>query len=493
MAEYKDCVVEEICNEYAICRLEDNIKIRVNKKHLNKALLNDKILVKKNNNNYYFVQKIIERNQIPMMGKVHNNVIVPINKNYPNFFIKNKVANENDIVEFCFDSWNKALPLGNITKVKYNTSSEYEYLLKYDIPTKFPEDMEINEVFDENRIDLRHLNCLTNNYNNAISYEITKYGYRVYFHIFDIISYVKPGTKVDMEAYKRVFNIKYDNMDIPIIPFKKCRLNENEDNYTITISFDYDREWNLMEYHIYKSIINVQFINLSEDISNAENNNYTILNILKTHGEKIRKTIFNNEIYFTRKNLFEVWELIANYYLGKKIENQNAIFVAQDNIDNRDFNTEVEKELLYRKMNDVYFSDKPSYFYILGVDSYCEFTRPTSNYTNIINLRVLMNVINNKQAIFADLKRDCVHFSMMYLNIKKLRESLKLKSMKEVIDNRKYPLDCVVVSKDNNHIVVKTELGVDGIIDRNIDLKVGEFVSLKIDKVVDEKLYLKTL
>src|SRR5690606_22130399 len=101
------------------------------------------------------------------------------------------------------------------------------------LPTKFPDEVieelkniSITQSDIDSRIDLRNTNIFSidpetcTDVDDALSFEKTSFGYRVGIHIADVSHFIKAGSDLDREAYKRSFTIYFPSFSIPMIPQK---------------------------------------------------------------------------------------------------------------------------------------------------------------------------------------------------------------------------------------------------------------------------------
>ena len=169
-------------------------------------------------------------------------------------------------------------PQGKIIKVLGHPEEKLmtiEILIsKYDLPTSYPKEV-LEEVENikvdiekeaKKRKDLREQLCFTidpekaRDFDDAVAIEKTPDGnYRLWVHIADVSYFVKEGSKLDREAYKRGFTFYLPDRALHMLPDKLstdlCSLIPNEDRLTFTCEMVFDSRGNLIEYDIYESVI----------------------------------------------------------------------------------------------------------------------------------------------------------------------------------------------------------------------------------------------
>ena len=147
---------------------------------------------------------------------------------------------------------------------------------EYDIPVDFPDNVmeeaknlptEVTEQDIFGRKDLRNKQFLTIDCDNtkdrddAICIEKLPNGnYKLYVSISDVSHYVKPGTKLFEEALKRCNSHYVNNTCNPMFPKELsngiCSLHANVDRLTKTVEMEIDSNGEVLNYDIYKSVIN---------------------------------------------------------------------------------------------------------------------------------------------------------------------------------------------------------------------------------------------
>ncbi len=146
---------------------------------------------------------------------------------------------------------------------------------KYNLPTEYSEEalkeaeeipLEIPEEEIKRRRDLRDQICFTidperaRDFDDAVAIEFTPEGhYRLYVHIADVSYYVKPGSALDKEAYRRGFTFYLPDRALHMLPEKLssyvCSLRPNEDKLAFTCEMVFNSSGKLLSYDIYESVI----------------------------------------------------------------------------------------------------------------------------------------------------------------------------------------------------------------------------------------------
>lgn len=103
-------------------------------------------------------------------------------------------------------------------------------------------------------------------FDDAISFErlpVTDEGlpetYQIGVHIADVSFYVRPGTKIDDEAYQRGTSVYLVDRVLPMLPEElcndKCSLRPGEDKLCMSVVFTMDTEARVLKYKICRTVI----------------------------------------------------------------------------------------------------------------------------------------------------------------------------------------------------------------------------------------------
>ncbi len=117
----------------------------------------------------------------------------------------------------------------------------------------------------DKREDLRELLHITidgadaKDFDDAVCVEKIVGGVRLFVSIADVSAYVKPGSRLDLEAFERGTSVYFPGTVIPMLPENLsnnlCSLLPNEDRLTLTVMLDYDQSGQLTNKRLFRSII----------------------------------------------------------------------------------------------------------------------------------------------------------------------------------------------------------------------------------------------
>ncbi|VAX27345.1 3'-to-5' exoribonuclease RNase R [hydrothermal vent metagenome] len=272
------------------------------------------------------IVEIIRRGFDKVVGNVikrkDNYFVEPKKKSiHTHFFIPKEYlsgADNGDLVIVRDIVWrqNSSVPEGKISEIlgkagSYNTDAGI-IAHEFDIPTQFPRSVEkelnkLTGAIDENeiskRLDLRNENIFTidpedaKDFDDAVSIKTLKNGNKLIgIHIADVSHYVRKGTHIYNEAFKRGNSVYLVGKVIPMLPEKLsnkiCSLVPNEDRLTFSVILELDQNAVVKNYSINKSIINSKRRFTYEEVQKIVNNRsgdfYEELNELNKIARKLR-------------------------------------------------------------------------------------------------------------------------------------------------------------------------------------------------------------
>lgn len=231
------------------------------------------------------VIKIIERSPRDIVGTLHATskffYVVPLNPVYKNDFYVHSPggAKPGDRVVMRFTAWENrhVAPEGEIVDVigpADRPSLDTEVVMRqFELPSEFPA-----AVIDEaervsqrlrrpgKREDLRDRYIITidpasaRDFDDAISLEYDREGNRVLgVHIADVSHFVRPGSALDREAYKRGTSVYLVDKVIPMLPEQLsngvCSLRPDEDRLTFSAFLTFNAKGKMIARRFAKSRI----------------------------------------------------------------------------------------------------------------------------------------------------------------------------------------------------------------------------------------------
>jgi len=269
--------------------------IFIDNKNLNGALNGDKVTVcniiksPRKNNFEGKIYQVLKRRTGKVIFKVQGNSfdaeLIPYNENQNVEIIINKNQlkdlknGDYVVVEVSLEKRDNKF-YAEIDKVigSENTKDIDVKILfeEYNIPVEFSKEVkdeakklptEVSEQEIKSRLDLRNKTFLTIDCDNtkdrddAICVEKLPNGnFKLYVSISDVSHYVKRGSKLFEEALKRCNSHYVNNTCNPMFPPELsngiCSLNANVDRLTKTVEMEIDNNGQVIDYKIYKSVIN---------------------------------------------------------------------------------------------------------------------------------------------------------------------------------------------------------------------------------------------
>ncbi|HCY05825.1 MAG TPA: ribonuclease R, partial [Erysipelotrichaceae bacterium] len=279
----------------------ENETIIIPKENLNGALDNDEVVVKlvnKKNDDLGYVEKIIKRNTVKVIGTLTISkkvVVVTLDEERLNNY-KIKVVNADKfklvnglkalfkIVKYPYVNKNRKslimeVAIEQIIGHKDDPGVDIlSILLSYEIDPIFPEEVmnqvkeipqEVSESCKKGRKDLTHLDIVTidgddaKDFDDAISIEKTIHGYKLGVHIADVSYYVRKNTPLDIEARKRGTSTYVVDKVVPMLPHLLsngiCSLNPDVERLTLSCVMNVNHKGEIVDYDLFESVIKSKY------------------------------------------------------------------------------------------------------------------------------------------------------------------------------------------------------------------------------------------
>lgn len=235
------------------------------------------------------VLEIVQRGRTEFAGTLHVENRVAFfeadNKKFPDFLIpKDKIgkAKDGQKVVVRMTSWEDVsdLPEGEVVavlgEVGENETEINAIMIEYGLPYHFPKEIErVAELIpteitpDEisRRRDMREVTTFTidpfdaKDFDDALSVQKLSNGnWEIGVHIADVSHYVKPGSKLDEEAFKRATSVYLVDRVVPMLPEVLsnfvCSLRPKEEKLTFSAVFEMDENAQVKKEWFGRTVIN---------------------------------------------------------------------------------------------------------------------------------------------------------------------------------------------------------------------------------------------
>ncbi|MDR2105288.1 MAG: RNB domain-containing ribonuclease, partial [Deferribacteraceae bacterium] len=229
------------------------------------------------------VAKVLNRARTEVVGRYYKNgVVIPISRSYiPPIMIDEEYQSEEVLlIKITLFPDNGGFLKGRaIKKLGLITDIGIENLIvmeNYGLTRSFPDEVEqlaaslaAKPISCEGRRDFRGLFTATidgedaRDFDDAISVEKAGDRYTLYVHIADVSNYVREGSALDEEGYKRGTSVYFPEFAIPMLPISLsneiCSLIPNKDRYAVTVKIEYDGFGKRGSVEFYPSVINSDY------------------------------------------------------------------------------------------------------------------------------------------------------------------------------------------------------------------------------------------
>ena len=245
-------------------------------------------------------------------------------------------------------------PIGKVVdilgKAGENTAEMHAILAEYNLPYKYPKDVEeeaekISDVIDkkeiEKREDFRNITTITidpkdaKDFDDALSVrELSENTWEVGVHIADVTHYVRPGDIIDAEAENRATSIYLVDRTIPMLPERLsnvlCSLRPNEEKLCFSVIFEMNEKAEVLKSRIVKTIIKsngkLPYEEAQKIIETGEGEFSNEVLTLNSLAKRLREKRFANgainfERYEVKFNLDDKGKPLGVYFVEAKDSN----------------------------------------------------------------------------------------------------------------------------------------------------------------------------
>ncbi|RQD76447.1 MAG: ribonuclease R [Candidatus Syntrophonatronum acetioxidans] len=281
---------------FVISEREDMGDVFISANNLNGAMHQDKVVArlfkKANGKNYEGeIIRILKRRNKSLVGTFEASrnfgfVIPDEHRIYQDVFVPKSVAQgakngDKVVVEITRWPEKRRNPEGKVVEILGHKNipgiDVLSIIKKYELPEEFPPEVisEVKQFPDEIkgeefeiRKDFREKTIITiddeeaKDLDDAVSLEETEKGFRLGVYIADVGYYVKEGSFLDREAYKRGTSTYLVDRVIPMLPPRLsnqlCSLNPQIDRLVLCALMDLDHQGKVTDHEFYLGIINIE-------------------------------------------------------------------------------------------------------------------------------------------------------------------------------------------------------------------------------------------
>jgi len=281
------------------------------------------------------VASIVERGRAELVGRIEvwptYGFVIPDNKKfYEDIFIpKEKLGAANDgekvivrLTKYPEPYSSKQRFEGEVVTVLgvagQNNTEMHAILAEFGLPIDFPKDVEeeaeaipakLLKKDLAKRRDMREVTTFTidpvdaKDFDDALSVQILDNGnYEIGVHIADVTHYVKPGSKLEDEAFKRATSVYLVDRVVPMLPEKLsnnlCSLRPNEDKLTFSAVFELTPDAKIVTEWFGRTVIHSDrrfSYEEAQDILNTEKGDFLAeLQLLNELAHKLRVERFKH-------------------------------------------------------------------------------------------------------------------------------------------------------------------------------------------------------
>ena len=252
-------------------------------------------------------------------------VIPDGNRISKDFYIKGETTVENGqkvLIELIDWEFDRKSPRARITKilgfVGENNTEMNAIMYEYGLPVDFPQEVineaelvpeTITEKEIKSRKDMRDVTTITidpvdaKDFDDAISIDMRDpNNIKVGVHIADVAHYVKFGTELDKEAFKRATSVYLVDRCVPMLPERLsngiCSLKPNVDRLAFSVVFTLDKDGKIKDTWQGKTVIHSDrrfaYEEAQEIIEGLDGDYHKEIRQLDTLAKKIRRARIKN-------------------------------------------------------------------------------------------------------------------------------------------------------------------------------------------------------
>lgn len=370
-------VLDHVNPKFGFVRYDDGEKdVYIESDYLNGAVNGDTVSVvitgrgtRRGGNPEGKVKEILKRGKSELVGKIkvyaNYAIVKPDNKNFHEdvFIARGNVfhALNDDLVIIKIIEYpsNFQQATGKVIQVLGkagdNDAEMHAIMAEFGLPINFPEEVEvlaaaipieIEAAEIKKRRDVRDTLTFTidphdaKDFDDALSFQkINETIFEVGIHIADVSHYVKPGTVLEEEAFKRATSVYLVDRTIPMLPEKLsnnlCSLRPNEDKLVFSAIFEMDihgtihKEWfgrcimhsdKRFSYEQAQEVLESDESNLPEGVSEELKRCLLLLNqtAKNLRRDRFKKGAFNFETNEVKFELDEKGKPLGVYHKVRK-------------------------------------------------------------------------------------------------------------------------------------------------------------------------------
>jgi len=310
-------------------------------------------------------------------------------------------------------------------------------LIEHQVPLLFSRELldyveqlpEVSSVCPADRKDLRYLETLTiddaetTDIDDALSWEETPSGFRLWVHIADASAFVTPHTPLDQEASRRFTSIYLCERKIEMLPIRLsqdlCSLVEGQPRLALSVALDLNAELEVQGASIHETLIEVKNRMSYDQVDQIFEEHQLLQKLFQLAQHHREQRLARGAVEFNRPELrikvssekeillkrverdspaqLLVSELmiLANHWVARLLsEARIPLIYKTQEAPNEEKSP--GKPLLKRAEMTV----RPGLHYGLGLDVYTQFTSPIRRYNDLILHRQIKHWLHSQNSLY---------------------------------------------------------------------------------------------